>query len=1055
MTTKTEYRSFEKAREFIRSQNLKSRREWDRYRKSGKMPDDIPQNPGKEYKEQWQGLDDWLGIELEETDFLSYEEAKKIVHRLNLENEEEWNRYRKSGRLPDIIPMNPRKTYKREWKGMGDWLGTNVIAHQKKRFRDYEEAKEYVHPLGLESQPEWYRYCKSGKKPDDIPTHPDRTYKNKGWDPMKGYGDWLGTENVSTQAKGLSIVKVKELLRALIEPPSIIYTFSDARLISILNSRGLLKLHSGNPHNQFFKDLVEARKTSGGSKAIEEYAYSNSRNPPELSNGVEAEPANSIDAFGNYAKIRSPEQIMKEAEVVGFIYETGKYALSVDDEKMRFQVDSSVKELWDNAYKDEFNTVNLVKTKGLIGNKFHDLVNETFLSEYDAVQKIYGNLPEGYAFPAKPSLMQLLTAHKIDTLSYSFNFSRTGSGKTLSAILASRLIDSKMTIIVCPNDVVDQWKDVIIKAFRDSVVTKGKAAFNVIRDERKHQYLVLNYDKFSQDYSDNLILTLVEQKIDFLVLDEIHFVKQRGDVNESLRHRRIAGLRRSIKVKNENVKVLAMSATPVINDLTEGKSLLEILTGKRYDDVETRSNIQNAVNLHEKFSLLCVREKREYANVKTQFIEVEAPRPTCAEIKDLIRIPLLIENLLTEARIPEIISHIDGQTIIYTEYVTDIVKKLETAVEHEGYSHTLFTGEMKDLKPFKERRVQVLIASRPISVGVDELQYVCNRIIFNTLSWTHAQHEQTIGRLARNGQDKDIDIFIIKASIGGFPYDDWKWRKKIQEKRKLADCVVDGYLPTIGSVNRSTLEQETEAAIREWLDRLNDGKVSIVNRRDLVVELMPVVNHNMLLINEISEFSDRQRQISEFSRLNNIFNNSKSDTIHKKIQQEPQFLVDYLNKQDEVKRQWDFDPLDVIASIIRGGLELPAHLIKELVIGDFGCGRAKLSELLKENKMYNFDHHNIVNNKIIVCDMKSVPLKKDGRLDVAVFCLSLMEENWPEYIVEAKRCLAQHGFLLIVETTRSLSGRLRELRDIIKVQGFEKKSDEEKGDFTFIKARKL
>jgi hypothetical protein len=51
--------------------------------------------------------------------------------------------------------------------------------------------------------------------------------------------------------------------------------------------------------------------------------------------------------------------------------------------------------------------------------------------------------------------------------------------------------------------------------------------------------------------------------------------------------------------------------------------------------------------------------------------------------------------------------------------------------------------------------------------------------------------------------------------------------------------------------------------------------------------------------------------------------------------------------------------------------------------------RVKLAELLKENKMYNFDHDKILNDKIIACDMKSVPLNKDGQLDVAVFCLSL------------------------------------------------------------------
>jgi superfamily II DNA or RNA helicase len=114
-----------------------------------------------------------------------------------------------------------------------------------------------------------------------------------------------------------------------------------------------------------------------------------------------------------------------------------------------------------------------------------------------------------------------------------------------------------MTVIVCPNDVVDQWRDRIIEAFRNSMVTTGKEAFNVKRDESRYQYLIVNYDKFSQDYSDNVILTLVQQKIDFLVLDEIHFVKQRDEGNESQRRRRVAGLRTSIREKNSNIKVLA------------------------------------------------------------------------------------------------------------------------------------------------------------------------------------------------------------------------------------------------------------------------------------------------------------------------------------------------------------------------------------------------------------------------------------------------------------------------------------------------------------------
>ena len=79
----------------------------------------------------------------------------------------------------------------------------------------------------------------------------------------------------------------------------------------------------------------------------------------------------------------------------------------------------------------------------------------------------------------------------------------------------------------------------------------------------------------------------------------------------------------------------------------------------------------------------------------------------------------------------------------------------------------------------------------------------------------------------------------------------------------------------------------------------------------------------------------------------------------------------------------------------------------------------------------------------------------DEAIDIAIFSLSLMGRNWDAYISEAKRCLAAGGYLLVTDTTKSLKGRLSKLRDIIKKQGFEIYSDEERGDFTFIEAREL
>ena len=87
--------------------------------------------------------------------------------------------------------------------------------------------------------------------------------------------------------------------------------------------------------------------------------------------------------------------------------------------------------------------------------------------------------------------------------------------------------------------------------------------------------------------------------------------------------------------------------------------------------------------------------------------------------------------------------------------------------------------------------------------------------------------------------------------------------------------------------------------------------------------------------------------------------------------------------------------------------------------------------------------------------MKNTGLK-DESLDIAVFSISMMAKNWPEYLAEAKRCLYTNGILMVAETTKKINNeeRLSTLRDEIK-NGFEIYKDEERGDFTFIEPRKL
>ena len=60
--SKNGYRSFKKARAFIRGLGLKSEREWRNYIKAGMKPDDIPDTPHYAYADDgWAGWGDWLG----------------------------------------------------------------------------------------------------------------------------------------------------------------------------------------------------------------------------------------------------------------------------------------------------------------------------------------------------------------------------------------------------------------------------------------------------------------------------------------------------------------------------------------------------------------------------------------------------------------------------------------------------------------------------------------------------------------------------------------------------------------------------------------------------------------------------------------------------------------------------------------------------------------------------------------------------------------------------------------------------------------------------------
>jgi superfamily II DNA or RNA helicase len=858
--------------------------------------------------------------------------------------------------------------------------------------------------------------------------------------------DWLGNEDPKWSTR-----HIKELLKDLIDS-GFIYQNDEAVIYSFLNRKGVLNLT--NRHKDFFQNIIAASRTPSGKESIEKYVNGDSQTPPDLEpfkdSNIPKDEEGKVDDISidkmqdavddsklfDFDKYVSPETILKDSEVLE--------SISEDNEAMDFYIAYKVNQLWKSAFVDEAKTINETEEQRKTGNKFRDTVTNKFLKDYYNTKKI--KIPNGYNFKhpntgelISPFLMQSYCTYKIKNDFNFGNFSGTGAGKTLSAILASRVIDSKLTLIVCPNDVVQHWSEQILEIFPDSKIITGNEVFGAKYDETSFQYLVLNYDKLNQANSPNLVLQLIKEKIDYVVLDEIHFTKIRGK-SVGVRRENLDGLMSYARKKNPDIRVLGMSATPVINNLTEGKSLIELITGKSYSDVSTKPRVPNAVTLFEKFTTLSVRQRPDYPMPKKDNVEVYADRPSSENILVLNKNPLAMEQLLTEARIPEIIRRIKGQTIIYTEYVGSAIKDkksvvtiLSDAVRDAGFSFGLYTGDdHSGLTQFKEKKFQVLIASRPISTGVDGLQHVCSNLIFNTLPWTYALYQQIIGRIVRTGMNekKTVHIHHILASIAGYPYDQIKM-DRLKFKRTLADCAVDGILP---EANLVTAAQATREALN-WLKRLENGEISCVTRRDLDVQLTPV------------EVKSRLAKYGDFTKLNQNINVSNSSTNHKKFLKNPEIWHEYQRLYRVERPKWPVIPYE--------------HWIKRIkkfpdsyLIGDFGCGEAKLHEKFG-SRVKSFDHVSI-GPHVQSCDMSDVSkFVKDGQMAIAVFSLSLMGKNWTDYIKEASRCLGENGLLFVSETTKSLDHRLSNLRNEIAKQGFEIYKDSEINPFTFIEARKI
>ena len=68
-------------------------------------------------------------------------------------------------------------------------MGKEALFRPRTDFRSFEDARAYVHTLGLKSADEWHGWSASRARPYDIPGHPETYYASSGW---TSFPDFLG-----------------------------------------------------------------------------------------------------------------------------------------------------------------------------------------------------------------------------------------------------------------------------------------------------------------------------------------------------------------------------------------------------------------------------------------------------------------------------------------------------------------------------------------------------------------------------------------------------------------------------------------------------------------------------------------------------------------------------------------------------------------------------------------------------------------------------------------------------------------------------------------------
>src|SRR5260221_11245628 len=153
-----------------------------------------------------------------------------------------------------------------------------------------------------------------------------------------------------------------------------------------------------------------------------------------------------------------------------------------------------------------------------------------------------------------------------------------GMGKSASFLAAAAASGIRRIILLAPKTVADDtWADPcgeIRKCLAHASIVRGLRATldaTSLPSGTSPVFFVLHYEEL---LNDEMMDRLTSEQFDCLCIDEVHLVKQRGGQQETYRREAL------VKIRAAAQSAIGLTGTPLVNELAEPLSLLQILSNQ-------------------------------------------------------------------------------------------------------------------------------------------------------------------------------------------------------------------------------------------------------------------------------------------------------------------------------------------------------------------------------------------------------------------------------------------------------------------------------------------